>query len=216
MFFATEYFIDGSNGYWVSYVPFDDVIPFIDWFVIPYVLWYPYLIAIGLLLLLKDKKAYERYVLMIIFGFTACIIFYWIFPNGQDLRPSQFEEKNFFTWIIGMLYSSDTNTNVLPSMHVYGSLVGIIAVIDSDRVNNVWFISFIAFMGIFISASTCFIKQHSIIDAVAAIILCLPLYLAVYWKRIFSKKESMYEKAKNLAAVDADQTIDEVNSSTNI
>lgn len=199
MFFATEYFVDSSVSYWVSYVPFDDVIPFIDWFVVPYVLWYPYLIGIGILLLIRDKKAYERYVLMIIFGFTICIIFYWIFPNGQNLRPAFFEKDNLFTRLIGMLYASDTNTNVLPSMHVYGSLAGMIAVIDSDRVNNFWFIAGVCLMGILISASTCFIKQHSIIDAIAAIILCLPLYFAIYWRRIFSKKQSLYEKTNSIA-----------------
>ena len=85
-------------------------------------------------------------------------------------------------------------------MHVYGSLCGIIAVIDSDRVNNFWFIVLVTVMGILISASTCFIKQHSLLDAIAAIIMCIPLYLIVYFKRIFSKKTSVYEKTKSLAA----------------
>ena len=117
LFFVTEHFIDGSNGYWVSYVPFDDVIPFVDWFVVFYVLWYPLLVGVGLLLLLKDKQAYERYFLMISIGFTASIIFFWILPNGQDLRLESFDRENIFTDLISMLWASDTNTNVLPSMH---------------------------------------------------------------------------------------------------
>lgn len=207
MFFVTEHFVDGANGYWSSWIPFDDVIPFIDWFVVPYVLWYPYLIGVGFLLLLKDKKAYERYVLMIISGFTICIVFYWIFPNGQDLRPASFSEDNLFTRLIGMLYSSDTNTNVLPSMHVYGSLAAIIATFDSDRVNNFWFVMAVTVMGILICASTCFIKQHSILDAFAAIVLCLPLYFTIYFKRLFSRKSSLYEKSK---AVALEENLEEV------
>ena len=209
-FFVTEHFIDGSVNYWVSYVPFDDVIPFVDWFVIFYVLWYPLLIGVGLLLLIKDKRAYERYALMIIVGFTASLFTFWIFPNGQDLRPTQFDNDNIFTQMISALYASDTNTNVLPSMHVYGSLCAMIAVIDSDRVENVWLIIIISVLSLLISASTCFIKQHSILDAVAAVVMCVPLYLTIYWKRLFSKKDNIYEKAKAIATVEetADELLD--------
>lgn len=201
-FFATESVINRDFNYWVSYLPIDDVIPFVDWFVIFYVLWYPFLIGVGLILLIKDKHAYERYALMVIIGFTSSIIFFWIFPNGQDLRPTSFEEDNIFTRMIGMLYASDTNTNVLPSMHVYGSLVGMIAIIDSDRVDNFWFVLFVCVMGVLISASTVFIKQHSILDGIAAIVMCLPLYFIIYWKRIFSRKQTIFEKTNAIAVTE--------------
>ena len=194
MFFVTEHFIDASADYWVSYVPFDDVIPFVDWFVVFYMLWYPILIGVGVLLLIKDKAAYERYVLMIIAGFTASIIFFWVFPNGQNLRPASFDDDNIFTRVIGGLYASDTNTNVLPSMHVYGSLCAMIALLDSDKIKNFWLVSAGLLVCVLICASTCFIKQHSILDAVAAIVMCIPLYLAVYWKRLFARKVTPYEK----------------------
>ena len=199
VFFITEHFIDGSVDYWVSYVPFDDVIPFVDWFVIFYVLWYPLLIGVGIILLIKDKDAYERYALMIITGFSASLIFFWILPNGQDLRPASFANDNIFTKMIGMLYSSDTNTNVLPSMHVYGSLCAMVAVLDSDKIKNFWLVSGICALCILISASTCFIKQHSILDAVAAVVMIVPLYVTIYWKRLFSRRETIYEKTKELA-----------------
>lgn len=204
MFFVTETFIDSTCDYWVSYVPFDDVVPFVDWFVIFYVLWYPLLIAVGLLLLIKDKAAYERYFLMIMIGFTSSTIFFWILPNGQNLRPESFASDNIFTKVISMLYASDTNTNVLPSMHVYGSLCAMIAVIDSDRVDNLWIVGGVSLLAILISASTVLIKQHSVLDIVGAVILCVPLYLTIYFRRIFSRRETMFEKSKNLAiAIDA-------------
>lgn len=210
MFFVTEKVIDADYNYWVSYVPFDDVIPFVDWFVIFYVLWYPVLIGVGLILLIKDKSAYERYFFMIMIGFTASIIFFWIFPNGQDLRPETFENDNIFTKVIGLLYASDTNTNVLPSMHVYGSLCAIIALIDSDRVNNIWLIIANTVVCLLICASTCFIKQHSILDAVAAVVMCIPLYITVYWKRLFSREVTVFEKTNRIATAEeiADEILD--------
>ena len=56
-FFLVEYLIDGSSQYWVSYLPIDDKIPFVDWFVIFYYLWYPLLVGVGLWLFLKEKNA---------------------------------------------------------------------------------------------------------------------------------------------------------------
>lgn len=208
MFFFVENMIGCDYNYWVSYVPFDDLIPFIDWFVIFYVVWYPVLVGVGLILLLKDKAAYERYVLMIMIGFTASILFFFILPNGQDLRPAEFERDNIFTRLIGMLYASDTNTNVLPSMHVYGSLCAMIALIDSDRVKNVWLIIANTTICILICASTCFIKQHSILDAVAAVAMCVPLYITIYWRRLFSRKSTIFEKTNAIATVD--ETADEI------
>ena len=39
-FFIVERVVP-TEGYWVSYLPMDDKIPFVDWFVIFYALWYP-------------------------------------------------------------------------------------------------------------------------------------------------------------------------------
>ena len=199
VFLATESFINNDYPYWVSYMPLDDLIPFVDWFVVFYVLWYPFLIGVAVLLLIKDKKAYERFALMIMVGFSASIVFFWIFPNGQNLRPTSFDADNIFTRIIGSLYSSDTHTNVLPSMHVYGSLVGMLAIIDSDKVNNFWIVFVVSVLGICISASTVFIKQHSVLDGIASIVMLLPLYFVVYFKRIFSRKQTLFEKTNALA-----------------
>lgn len=202
MFFVTEHFIDGSNGYWVSYLPIDDAIPFVDWFVIFYVMWYPLLIVVGIILLIKDKKAYERYFLMIAIGFTASIIFFWILPNGQDLRLEEFPRENIFTKIISALWASDTNTNVLPSGHTYGSLCAMIAIIESDEVKNPWLKAGISVISLLICASTCLIKQHSILDAIASIAMMIPLYITIYWKRIFSRKPSVNQKALEIAVHD--------------
>ncbi len=213
-FFLTEKYINGSSNYWVSYIPFDDTIPFVDWFVIFYVLWYPLLVGVAILLLIKDKQAYLRYARMIVFGFSFSIVFFWIFPNGQNLRPETFANDNIFTKIIGLIYASDTNTNVLPSMHVYGSLCAMVAVIDSDRVDNVWAVVGISVLSVMICASTVFIKQHSILDVIAAVVMLIPLYIGVYWKRLFSRKEAIYNKATMLA-VSEDTTENLVQTNTN-
>lgn len=185
LFFLVEKLVDGTSPYWISYLPIDSKIPFIDWFVIFYYLWYPLLVGVGLWLFIKDKKSYERFMKMIMYGFTFSLIFFLIVPNGQNLRPTEFENETIFTRLIGTLYKVDTNTNVFPSIHVYGSLICIFAILDTDTIKSIWFKSLIMVIVVSICASTVFIKQHSFLDLIGGVAMFVPLYFAVYRERIF-------------------------------
>lgn len=51
LFFIVEQLVPSTCDYWVSYLPLDDLIPFCEYFVIFYCLWYPLLIATAIYLL---------------------------------------------------------------------------------------------------------------------------------------------------------------------
>ena len=74
----------------------------------------------------------------------------------------------------------DTNTNVCPSLHVIGSMAAFFAFwyapIFSKRG---WRIASTA-AAFFISISTVFMKQHSVLDVLAAIPLCAIGYYFAY------------------------------------
>ncbi len=196
-FFLIEGYIDNSFDYWVSYSPIDDIIPFVEWFIIFYELWYPYMLGVCLWLLLKDRQAYERMAKMFVFGFSFSLIFFLILPNGQNLRLESFERENIFTDIIATLWAGDTHTNVLPSMHVYGSLITIFATLDTKTINS-WFKFGSATLGILISISTCTIKQHSILDLFAGCILFAILYWIIYHNKIFKNYDGSIEYISEL------------------
>ncbi|NMA67679.1 MAG: phosphatase PAP2 family protein, partial [Clostridiaceae bacterium] len=177
-----------TTDYWVSYIPFDDVIPFLEGFVIFYCLWYPFMILTGLYLLIKDIPAFERYMWFIIFGFTISITICIIFPNGQDLRPLEFERVNLCTRMVEAIYKADTNTNVLPSMHVVGQLAAAIAVFDSKTLKNSFIRTITVILTILVCLSTVFIKQHSILDIFAGIAVSIIVWLIVYRTNIFKSK----------------------------
>ena len=102
----------------------DDYIPFCEYFIIPYLLWFVYVFA-TLALLFFDLKHLENYyqtIATLIIGMTASLLIYTLFPNAQNMRPTQFTHDNIFTQVISMLYATDTDTNVLPSIHVFNSL----------------------------------------------------------------------------------------------
>jgi hypothetical protein len=58
----------------------------------------------------------------LIIGMSLFIAVSMVFPNGLDLRPQEFPRDNICTDLCRYLYSIDTSTNVLPSIHVFNSI----------------------------------------------------------------------------------------------
>lgn len=178
-FFVLEHNI--TTGYWVSYFPMlDDRIPFLPCFVIPYYLWYPYIFIPGIYFLFCDVPTFKLYMYNVILGYSLALAICALFPNGQDLRPTSFPANTLFTRMVRAIYSVDTNTNVLPSMHVIGTLAVVSAVMQSPTTRNPLIrVSFIVVAAL-ICASTVFIKQHSILDIFAGILVSMLVHLLVY------------------------------------
>ena len=74
-FMLVERLVPSGSDYWATDLPIDSKIPFVEAFVIPYCLWYPYLIVMGLYLLAHDVPEFKRYAAFIISGFTLCLLF---------------------------------------------------------------------------------------------------------------------------------------------
>jgi membrane-associated phospholipid phosphatase len=174
LYFLPEHLV--RDKYWVSYIPLDDLIPFFPPFVVFYCLWFPMLFFTGLWLLLKDGKGFKRYMLFCAAAYTLSAAFFLLFPNGQDLRPACFEVKTLFTSIIGGLYRADTNTNVLPSMHVVLCVGVVLSVYGTGTIGSKLIKAAILVLNILIILSTMLIKQHSVLD----IIVGIPWGAAVY------------------------------------
>lgn len=162
----------------------DALIPFSEYFAIPYFLWFLYIPFVTLFILINgEKKEFYRLSAMLFIGMTICLLIYTIWPNAQLLRISIDSDKNIFTRAIAKLYLADTCTNVCPSIHVYNSLVCHIVFIKNIKIKDkksVRFLSFILMVSICLS--TVFLKQHSIVDVVASLILFAIMYAAVYSK----------------------------------
>lgn len=183
-FFIEEHFIDGSAPYLVSYMPIDAHIPFCEWWYIFYVLWYPLLGGVGLYLAFREPEGFKRYMTYIGVSFFTALLLFALIPNGQDLRPdlAALGRENLFTRLIGVLYASDTNTNVCPSLHVVGSLAAVFAVLHSDRLRRTrWVPILVGLLACLISVSTVMIKQHSLLDVVVGVPYALIVYRFIYW-----------------------------------
>ena len=188
MYFITEYLNPNNSGTAVS-CSLDYKIPFLDIFVIPYVGWY-LLIALSLLYFaLYNVENFKRLQIFIIVTQIAAMVIYIIFPNFQPLRPDVYPRDNFLTDIVALLQTADTNSNVCPSLHVAYS-IGIASIWLKEKDAKWWIKTLIVIFCILVCLSTAFIKQHSVIDGLVAIPVCIlaeGISCFGYWKEKFKK-----------------------------
>jgi len=180
-YFLTENLIPAENCRPVHCF-LDDIIPFCEVFIIPYVFWYA-LIVISLgWFLLYDVESFKKLQTYIIITQIVAMACYILIPTRQDLRPEVFPRENVFTGIVAALYAFDTSTGVCPSLHVAYSL-GIASVWLRQKEASKGWKAFVVIAVILICLSTMFIKQHSAVDVLAAI----PVALLAEWL-LYSRK----------------------------
>jgi membrane-associated phospholipid phosphatase len=150
----------------------DDIVPFCEVFVIPYVGWYLLIVGSLLFFALYNTDNFKRMMTFIIVTQIAAMAIYILFPNRQDLRPAEFPRDNIFTDILGLIYTFDTSTNVCPSLHVAYS-VGIASTWFKERSVSPLVKTLIGIFCFSVCVSVAFVKQHSVVDIFAAIPICV-------------------------------------------
>ncbi len=175
-----------TTHFHVIHVALDDYIPFCEYFIIPYFLWFAYVAAGIGFFYLKNKDEYFRLCAMLFTGMTLFLIISTLYPNGHYLRPVTFERQNIFTALVAWLYKTDTATNLFPSIHVYNSIAINMAVWHADNFKKKPVVRIAsAVLMVSIILSTMFLKQHSVFDVATGIILAVFMYLLVYGKSRF-------------------------------
>lgn len=162
----------------------DDIIPFNEYFVIPYFLWFAYIFATVAYFFFKSKSDFYKCCAYLFIGMTICLIIYTIWPNGHYLRPKNLKalgRDNIFIDILSILYRIDTATNVFPSIHVYNSVGAMIAINKSGKLHQIKWLQWSALiLTILICLSTVFLKQHSVLDIFGALALNIIMYVIIY------------------------------------
>lgn len=175
------------DWYYPISCPLDDRIPFCEYFLIPYLFWFVFLVGIHIYTLLYDTESFKKLMKFIIVSYSITMLIYILFPNCQELRPVVFERDNIFTRFIEGFYQFDTNTNVCPSIHVTGSVAVMLCAWNSRHFRSTgWRITF-CLTAFLISISTVFLKQHSLVDIIAAVPICVIAYLVSFQKRKYKE-----------------------------
>lgn len=182
------------------HIRLDDYIIFNEWFVIPYILWFGYVFLTVAYLFFTSKEEFYQSCAYLFIGMTICLIIYTIWPNGQNLRPNldTLGRDNLLIDLVRWFYGTDTSTNVCPSIHTFNSIACHIAIRRNKPLREMkWVVPSSFILMVLVCLSTVYLKQHSIVDVFAAIILSIFMYFVVYAfsdyrQRIKSKDKNAY------------------------
>ena len=189
LFFLTENLIPYDKCH-VIHSSLDDVVPFLEIFVIPYVFWYVLIVISLVWFALYNVDNFKRLQTFIIITQALAMTVYIFYPNIQLLRPDIYPRDNFLTDIVALIQTFDTPTGVFPSLHVAYS-VGIASSWLKEKNCSALWKTFVVISAIVISLSTAFIKQHSVLDIFGAIPVCVVAEFFVWgkwWKKKLKKQ----------------------------
>lgn len=168
---------------WIS-SPLDRFIPFVPVFVIPYVVWFGYIAVVMVYFGLFSPADFTKLCASMFTGMSICLLVYSIFPHGQPLRPSLQGQQGVFIDMIKRIYANDTNTNCFPSIHVLNSLIVHASIHHSPKFADKPGIRMASLvLAVLICLSIVFVKQHSVLDGIAALILFGMLHTLFYRER---------------------------------
>lgn len=160
--------------------PLDDLIPFCEWFVIPYFLWYAWVPVFMLYFMFHDREAYLKLCFIMFAGATICLVIYAAVPNGLQLRR-EIAADNFCARIVKLIRTIDPPCNVCPSIHVSSTVAIHLVILACREFRNVGWMKALSWtVTLLICISTLFIKQHSVIDVVCG--WGLSLMMALCWR----------------------------------
>ena len=149
-----------SKYYWK--IKFDDFIPLIPIFIIPYIGFYIYIITT--IIFLWNTKYINNFFITYIIAYILAGLFWYFIPNGVK-RPVIYK-RDIFSKLTAYIYKHDDDTNGFPSAHIFATLI----------CSYFLFLAFpeqlfsILATALLISASTVFVKQHYILDIFGGII----------------------------------------------
>ena len=161
----------------------DDLIPFNEWFVLPYCSWFLLLAGVTAALWWCDTASYDKLCLTMFSGMTFCLIVYMILPNGLELRPAveTLGRDNPALRIMQLLWKADAAVNVCPSIHCQSSACMAMAFSRSKLTEGKPLRKVLAWVwAALICLSTVFTKQHSVIDVACGLAVAFVWLPVVY------------------------------------
>lgn len=176
-YFVCKLFI---SSYHIVHFSFDDKIPFLPAFVLPYVLWYLYVPGLMILTFLNNKDAFKRQQFAFYTGAIICSLVFVIYPTMIDFRPDA-SGKGLFLWMVRITYSNDTPAaNVFPSLHCYEALSVHLTTftVEPFKKKVIWR-TVSAISVLLICLSTVFIKQHSFVDVISGCLMAVVSWLFI-------------------------------------
>ena len=196
---------------WIGFTPFlpkiplDDMIPIVSAFIIPYIWSYFYWAMGPMAVSACEKQHFKDYMAACILSCLAGMVFLAFFPTYMDRVAEGLyevtENPTFLDKLRQFWYSLDGSAiayNLLPSFHCINSTLCYLGVAGRREI-PVWFRIYSLITTILIFASTCYIKQHYVLDVITGAALAVIMFFLCkkfHWGRMFAPLERLFAKLK--------------------
>ncbi|PFA69693.1 phosphoesterase [Bacillus sp. AFS015802] len=155
----------------------DGWIPFVPVFIVPYILWYAFILGYLFYFWYKDVSTFLKTLSIIVIGELICFVIYFYFQTTVP-RPDVAGD-GLFVDLVRMIYNHDQPYNAFPSIHVlttFAIILGNFNIKNKHSFHSV----FVPIMGSLIIVSTLFVKQHFILDMISSIFLTAFIYGIIF------------------------------------
>lgn len=158
----------GGGRVWHLATPLDHAVPFVKWFAVPYSVWIVYIYACVLFFFVKDVRTFYRAIAT----YTICaLVCYFVYSVFQTTVPRpELVGHDPLTRLVAYIYHRDQPFNCFPSIHCFSSYM-VFRILASSSFKTRRSLTLVGIGSGLIILSTQFIKQHVLLDVVAAIAL---------------------------------------------
>lgn len=171
----------------------DGKIPFLKGFIIPYMIWMPFLYLTLIYFYFRDRSLYYRTLVT----YTVCVLIcYSIYMIFQTTVPREaMLGEDLLSRMVLFIYTNDAPFNCFPSIHCLTSYLLLLAASRSEAISR-RAVSFIGIISWSIIASTVFVKQHVVLDVFAGVALAHVVFAVV--QRIAAYRTSPADQRKRM------------------
>ena len=154
----------------------DDRIPFFAYALYPYAGWAFEIAALLLYTYFKrDRDTFVRFVLTVWSAMTVIQLFYFVCPSEIHLRPAEVPGQGLTSDLVRLLYLTDNNKNVFPSIHVTDAVL--MSLLERELFGRSGKTYLLYGYNLVVILSTMLLKQHSTWDVLAGIVCGISAYL---------------------------------------
>ncbi|MBB6675001.1 phosphatase PAP2 family protein [Cohnella nanjingensis] len=174
--------------------PLDHAIPFVKYFALPYAVWIFYIYVCIVYFYRKDLRVYYRSLIVYTLSALACYLVYSVFQTTVP-RPVLTGEDPF-TRLVSYLYHRDQPYNCFPSIHSFSSYM-VFRLLAGSKFRSRLNLALVGSMSGLIILSTLFIKQHAIMDVLAAVLLVeVVIAVVVIAERLVARQAPARERSR--------------------
>jgi membrane-associated phospholipid phosphatase len=145
-------------------LPIDNKVPLWPIWIVPYSFYFIYLLSGAIWFWQTDQR--HNYLVVYVLTTLLAGLFWYFFPNGVKRPDASYLKPSWSAKAIQNLYKHDKDGNGFPSAHVYATLItSWFFYLTLPQFWPIWLA-----IGLAISLSTIFTKQHYVVDVLGGIV----------------------------------------------